>query len=73
MKIQHYLKSLDCTKHMHIVLRFIDLKKKTLLAALTLERPRVSYVQYLQACAAVPKPDLLASSSLPLPPGSLLK
>lgn len=28
---------------------------------------------YLQACAAVPKPGLLASSSLPLPPGSLLK
>lgn len=27
MKIQHYLKSLDCTKNMHIVLRFKDFKK----------------------------------------------
>lgn len=33
----------------------------------------VSWGYYLQVCAEVPKPDLLASSSPPFPPGSLLK
>lgn len=39
----------------------------------SLEKKLVCLVYYLQVCAEVPRPDLLASSSPPFPPGSLLK